>query len=134
MEESVDTWYSLKDLETFKRDRRDEALQLIESGGTQVMEYLMHHVLEGWPLTAIEKCCFSLGHFCGLETALVHSARKSLLSMRAATRKLVLSEQARQRVMNEKNVELLAIFSMKTTEFARDWARMTAVINEMTEW
>ncbi|KAL3802544.1 hypothetical protein HJC23_012563 [Cyclotella cryptica] len=105
MEESIETWYTPKDMETFRRDKRDEALQLIESGGTEVMEYLIHYIVKGRPLTAIEECGLCLGYFCGLETAVIHRVGKSLLSMRAATRELVLSEQARQRVMNETNTE-----------------------------
>ena len=132
-EESRESWYTSKDLETFRQERRAEAWQLIKYGGTEVMEYLIRYIVEGRPLTAVQECGLCLGYFCGLETALVHNVRKSLVSARETARKLVLSEQARQTLMNENNVELLAKLSVKTTSFARDWARMTAVINEIAE-
>ena len=97
------------------------------------MEYLIRYIVEGRPLTAVEESELCLGHFCGLETVLIHHVGKSLVSAREAARKLVLSEQARQTLMNENNTQLLANASVKTTAIARDWARMTAVINEMTE-
>lgn len=127
------TWYTHEDIETFRRDKRNHSLELVRSGGVEVMECLIHGIVKGIPLTFAEKCGLCLGYFCGLETSLVRRVGKSLLSVRAARRYLVLGEQARQRSMNENNAERLALISSKTTEFARDWARITAVINQMTE-
>jgi hypothetical protein len=127
------TWYTQEDIETFRRDKRNHSLEIIESGGFEVMECLIHGIVKGIPLTVAEDCGLCLGYFCGLETSLVRRVGKSLLSVRAARRSLVLGEQARQRTTNEKNAERLAFISWKTTAFARDWARMTAVINQMTE-
>ncbi len=132
-DELRETWYTPKDIVAFRRDKQAHSSQVIESGGAKFVEHLIRYIVQGKPFTAVEESSLCLGHFCGLESALVHQVGKFLLSARAATRKLVLREQTCQRTMDENNIESLAHVSVQATMFAQDWASMTAMINEMTE-
>jgi hypothetical protein len=123
------SWYSSEEMKGFRRDKRADARELRKSGGTEVVEHLVHSILKEMPLTAIDRS--DLDHICGLETSLVPHVGKSLLTLRAARIKEVLDEQSRQKKLGMDDAEMIAEISEKISSFARDWGNMIAVINEL---
>ncbi|KAL3802635.1 hypothetical protein HJC23_011959 [Cyclotella cryptica] len=128
-EEARSAWFSTEEIERFRENKRVSAKRLIMVGAPRVIEHLIVAVVKGDSLTDFPARVME--HYCGLEASLVPRVMKSLLSLKASRTRQILHEQDRQLRTKEKNWELLAYISLETAPFARDWARITAILNAM---
>jgi hypothetical protein len=123
-QESRSSWYSKKDIDSFKQRSRRAAKSMVENNAP-VAKAFIEMSLEIDHINEIV-CFGGKEYVCGIEPMLSHKVLQLLVTTRRLTVERVLEEQECQRITGKSNIELIAQASMKTSVFARTWRQRIA--------
>lgn len=112
-------------MKKFKSKRGAAAKKVLSTHKAAIQQYITNSFEVDCP----ELKFSGAEHVCGIEHLLDERVLRMLAVCKSLTVQRVLDEQNRQRKMGEKNAELLAQASVKSSMFSTLWRRRIARIN-----
>ncbi|KAL7518081.1 hypothetical protein ACHAWX_002941 [Stephanocyclus meneghinianus] len=131
LEELKSCWYAKDEIKQFKQSAVDFAKDVFRTQSSVANAY----IIQSLELDRTDSHHYFSGvvQICGLEHALSDKIYQALATSRYLTINDVLEEQARQKRLEESNIDMLAAVSMRASLFPKLWRRNIAVINAFYE-
>jgi hypothetical protein len=131
LQELKSCWYAKAEIKQFKQSAVDLANEVFRTQSSVANVYITQSLEQD--RTDSQHFFSGVVQICGLEHALSEKIYKALATSRYLTIKDVLEEQARQKRLEESNIDMLAAVSMRASLFPKLWRRNIAVMNALYE-
>ncbi|KAL7518762.1 hypothetical protein ACHAWX_003574 [Stephanocyclus meneghinianus] len=125
------TWYSKRDMQTFRRDVQMDARALVGSRSSDVLRHVAHSIASGAPPSDV--ALYGGEWVCGLEHVMSREVLRVLIRRRKMTVARVLDEQDEQWRSGKYDPGRIALTSMEYSNFCKDWGRRIARLHWLSE-